>query len=61
MSKIKRKIKNLRYSLQQIYNKIIENRKCLTSIEMFNSEENDKYLVINKDEKIYRYYKKTFS
>lgn len=58
MSKIKRKIKNSRYPLQQIYNRVIEDRKCLTSVNMFNFPEEDKPLVSNEDGKIYKYYKK---
>lgn len=59
MSKIKRKMKNSRYPLQQIYNRVVEDRKCLTSVNMFNlPEEDDKPLVSNENGKIYRYYKK---
>lgn len=59
MSKIKRKLKNSRYPLQQIYNRVVEDRKCLTSVNMFNlSEENDKPLISNEDGKIYKYYTK---
>jgi len=57
MSKIKRKIKNSRYPLQQIYNRVIEDRKCLTSINMFNLLEGDEPLVSNENGKIYKYYK----
>jgi len=59
MSKIKRKMKNSRYPLQQIYNRVVENRKLLTSVNMFNlCQENDKPFISNEDGKIYRYYKK---
>jgi len=59
MSKIKRKMKNSRYPLQQIYNRVVEIRKLLTSVNMFNLyEENDKPFISNEDGKIYKYYKK---
>lgn len=58
MSQIKRKMKNSRYPLQQIYNRVVEDRK-LTSVNKFNlREKDDNPLIINENGKIYKYYKK---
>lgn len=43
--------------MQQIYNRVIEDRKCLTSVNMFNLPEGDEPLVSNENGKIYKYYK----
>jgi len=58
MSKIKRKMKNSRYPLQQIYNRVVEDRKFRTSVNTFHlHQENDKSLTSNKNGKVVTYYK----
>jgi len=60
MNQIKRKMKNSRYPLQQIYNRVVEGRKLLTSVNKYNNlcEKDDKPLIINENGQIYKYYKK---
>lgn len=60
MSKIKRSMKNSRYPLQQIYNRVIEERK-LSYVEKtsnFPCFQEDISLVSNENGKIYTYYRK---
>lgn len=61
MSKIKRRMKNSRYPLQQIYNRVIEDRK-LPYIEKINNfpfvQEDNISLVCNENGKTYTYYRK---
>lgn len=57
MSQIKRKMKNSRYPLQQIYNRVVEDRK-LTSVNKFNLREKDDNPLIMKMKKFINIIKK---